>query len=168
VYFLPIAGGGDLTINGSSYPVQNGTYYLIEGNINITVSSNQPGAMGHWTLCIDATAATVSSGKGNNRPPSPCDPGKSLQNDGGTGTGGPTGGKGTVDPGKRTTTGGSSKTPEGTKAPSTKTPRTTTRSTPQRTAPTRSSGGTVTPEKTGGTTKETEAIPPATRRGGGK
>ena len=158
VYFLPIAGGGDLTINGNPYPVQNGTYYLIEGNINITVSSSQPGAMGHWTLCIDATTAVVSSGKGNNRPPSPCDPGKSLQNDGGSGTGGATGGKGAVDPGKKTTTGGSTKTPEGTKAPSTKTPPTTTRTT----------GGTVTPEKTEGRTKETEVIPSGTRRGGGK
>jgi hypothetical protein len=83
VYFLPIAGGGEVTVNGNPYTVENGTYYFFEGNLNITVSSNQPGAMGHWTICLESDQLP-SFGKGNNRPPSPCDPGKALQN-GGTG-----------------------------------------------------------------------------------
>jgi hypothetical protein len=94
VYFLPIAGGGDVMINGNPYPVQNGTYYLFEGNINITVSSNQPGALGHWTLCIETNQAPTF-GKGNNRPQSPCEVGKSLQNDGGKGSGTEGGNRGT-------------------------------------------------------------------------
>jgi hypothetical protein len=94
VYFLPIAGGGDVILNGSPYAVQNGTYYLFEGNINITVSSNQPGALGHWTLCIETNQAPTF-GKGNNRPQSPCEVGKSLQNDGGKGSGTEGGNRGT-------------------------------------------------------------------------
>jgi len=83
VYFLPIAGGGNVTVNGSPFAVDNGTYYLFQGNVTVTVSSNQPGAMGHWTVCLE-TDQLPSSGKGNNRPQSPCETGKALQN-GGTG-----------------------------------------------------------------------------------
>jgi len=86
VYFLPIAGGGNVLLNGSPYALQNGTYYLFEGNMNITVSSNQPGAMGHWTLCLETNQAPTF-GKGNNRPQSPCEAGRTPQNGVGPGRG---------------------------------------------------------------------------------
>ena len=159
VYFLPIAGGGDVTVNGSPYSVQNGTYYLFEGNINVTVSSNQPGAMGHWTVCLE-TDQMPSSGKGNNRPPSPCDAGKALQNGGNGGAinGTPTNGTRqpnvtpkpgrTVEPQKNTTptrTTGTQPSKEVTKP---------------RTNPTRPTGGVTVP------TKEKEKVDTNTSRGG--
>jgi hypothetical protein len=72
IYFLPIAGGGDVTVNGASYPVQSGQYYLFEGNLSVEVSSQKPGAMGHWTVCITADAEPTW-GNGGRRPASPCE-----------------------------------------------------------------------------------------------
>src|SRR5690606_6579203 len=37
VYFKPIAGGGDAIVNGQAYPVQNGQYYLFQGNLTVDV-----------------------------------------------------------------------------------------------------------------------------------
>ncbi|MCB9223882.1 MAG: hypothetical protein H6582_06860 [Crocinitomicaceae bacterium] len=70
-YFKPIAGGGDAIVNGSPYAVQNGQYYLFQGNLTVDVSSSHPGSMGHWEICI--TSNTVPQyGNGNNKPESPC------------------------------------------------------------------------------------------------
>jgi hypothetical protein len=164
VYFLPIAGGGDVILNGSPYAVQNGTYYLFEGNINITVSSNQPGAMGHWTLCIETNQAPTF-GKGNNRPQSPCEAGKSLQNNGSNGTGtNSTPGNRATEPEKKPGTGaakpqGGTGTvrPTNTTKPTTTT-RPTTTTTP--TTTTRPSGGVTTP------TKEVEKVDTNSNPGG--
>lgn len=71
-YFLPIAGGADATVNGAPYPIQSGRYYLFTGNLTVQVSSNHPGSMGHWQICIESTTAP-RSGNGNNRPQSPCE-----------------------------------------------------------------------------------------------
>src|SRR5690606_23929883 len=49
-----------------------GRYYLFTGNLNVQVSSNHPGSMGHWQICIESTTAP-RSGNGNNRPQSPCE-----------------------------------------------------------------------------------------------
>ena len=71
VYFLPIAGGGEATVNGSPFNLSNGNYYLFEGNLTVEVSSQKPGAMGHWIVCVDSDS-NPQSGKGNKRPQSPC------------------------------------------------------------------------------------------------
>lgn len=72
VYFMPIAGGGDVTVNGNPYAVQPGMFYLFEGNLTVEVSSQKPGAMGHWTVCVTSDAAPMS-GNGGRRPVSPCE-----------------------------------------------------------------------------------------------
>ena len=72
LYFMPIGGGGDAMVNGSPYTIRSGQYYLFTGNINVTVSTKNPGSMGHWSVCISANRAPVS-GNGNNRPKSPCE-----------------------------------------------------------------------------------------------
>lgn len=72
VYFKPIAGGGDAIVGGNPYPVQNGQYYLFAGNLTVSVSSNHPGSMGHWQICIES-AKPPRFGNGGNRPDSPCE-----------------------------------------------------------------------------------------------
>ncbi|MFN3916434.1 MAG: hypothetical protein ACK4K0_01720 [Flavobacteriales bacterium] len=72
VFFSAIAGGGNATVNGTPYTIQSGRYYLFSGNLTVSVSNNQPGAMGFWTVCVDADSAP-QSGVGNNRPTSPCE-----------------------------------------------------------------------------------------------
>jgi hypothetical protein len=81
-YFKPIAGGGDAVVNGSTYPVQNGNYYLFTGNLTVDVSTSHPGSMGHWSICIQSNTAPVS-GNGNNRPASPCETNNNNNNGGG-------------------------------------------------------------------------------------
>jgi hypothetical protein len=71
-YFLPIAGGANVTVNGNPFPIESGRYYLFTGNLTVDVRNNHPGAMGHWQICIQADRAPVS-GNGANRPPSPCE-----------------------------------------------------------------------------------------------
>jgi hypothetical protein len=81
VYFKPIAGGGDAIVNGVAYPLQNGQYYLFEGNLTVDVSSSHPGSMGQWEACINSDNAPTF-GNGNDKPTSPCeviDGGKSNQ-----------------------------------------------------------------------------------------
>jgi large repetitive protein len=72
VYFSPIAGGGDVTVAGKPFKVDNGRYYLFTGNLNVDVSSKHPGSMGQWQICLEADKNPVS-GVGNNRPQSPCE-----------------------------------------------------------------------------------------------
>lgn len=72
VYFKPIAGGGDAVVGGNPYPVQNGKYYLFAGNLTVSVSSNHPGSMGHWQICLESIKPP-KFGNGKNRPDSPCE-----------------------------------------------------------------------------------------------
>ena len=72
LFFLPIAGGGDVFVNGNEYSIKNGNYYLFEGNISVDISTKHPGSMGHWQICIDADSAPTF-GNGNKRPKSPCE-----------------------------------------------------------------------------------------------
>jgi hypothetical protein len=72
LFFMPIGGGGNATVNGRPYTVRSGQYYLFTGSLNVTVSTKNPGAMGQWSVCITASRAPVS-GNGNNRPKSPCE-----------------------------------------------------------------------------------------------
>ena len=71
-YFMPIAGGADVEVNGKPYPIQSGRYYLFTGNLEVDVRNNHPGAMGHWQICIKSDTEP-QSGNGNNRPKSPCE-----------------------------------------------------------------------------------------------
>ena len=70
-YFKPIAGGGSAVVNGSSYPLSNGQYYLFSGVLTVDVSSNHPGSNGHWEICIQSNSAPLH-GNGSKRPDSPC------------------------------------------------------------------------------------------------
>jgi len=72
LYIKPIGGGGNATVNGRPYAIRSGQYYLFSGNLNVSVSTKNPGAMGQWSVCIVANRAPVS-GNGNNRPASPCE-----------------------------------------------------------------------------------------------
>jgi hypothetical protein len=84
LYFMPIAGGGDAVVKGSPYSIRPGQYYLFTGNLTVTISTNNPGSMGQWSVCIIADKEPLS-GNGNNRPKSPCeeqmDKGKPKKND---------------------------------------------------------------------------------------
>jgi hypothetical protein len=73
LYIMPIAGGGDAIVKGKPYVLKSGQYYLFTGTLNVTVSTKNPGSMGHWSVCINASQEPVS-GNGNNRPKSPCEP----------------------------------------------------------------------------------------------
>jgi large repetitive protein len=72
LYFMPIGGGGEATVNGRPYAIRSGQYYLFTGKLNVTVSTKNPGSMGQWSICINADRAPIS-GNGNNRPKSPCE-----------------------------------------------------------------------------------------------
>ena len=72
LFFLPIAGGGDVMVNGRPYTIRSGQYYLFTGTLNVTVSTRNPGSMGQWSVCIRSDRMPVS-GNGNNRPKSPCE-----------------------------------------------------------------------------------------------
>lgn len=72
LFFLPIAGGGDVTVSGSPFSIQSGKYYLFEGNLTVELSNNHPGSMGHWQICVDSDTRPTS-GNGKNRPISPCE-----------------------------------------------------------------------------------------------
>ncbi len=72
IYLKPIAGGGDATVNGNSYTLQNGKYYHFSGNLTVSVSTSHPGSMGHWQACIEADS-NPEYGSGGNRPTSPCE-----------------------------------------------------------------------------------------------
>ena len=59
-------------VNGKAYSLKPGQYYLFTGNMSVTVSTKNPGSMGHWSVCITANKAPVT-GNGKNRPKSPCE-----------------------------------------------------------------------------------------------
>lgn len=163
VYFKPIAGGGDATVGGNPYPVQNGQYYLFAGNLTVSVSSNHPGSMGHWQICIESVKPP-QFGNGGNRPPSPCE-NKSMTP--------PKDEPRQIErPSRNIDNKGDTKPKEETKPKTEKQPTRTPR--PTRTNPTRNttqpeSGGEkeeVAPEKATPTRKPTRT--PPTRSGGGK
>lgn len=72
LFFKPIAGGGDAVVNGISYQLRPGQYYLFTGNLTVIVSKGNKGSMGQWSLCITADREPVT-GNGDNRPKSPCE-----------------------------------------------------------------------------------------------
>lgn len=72
VYFYAIGGGGNVTVNGAPFAIQANRYYLFTGNIQVTVSRNDPSAPGQWMVCITTNAAPTS-GAGKMRPLSPCE-----------------------------------------------------------------------------------------------
>jgi hypothetical protein len=72
LYFMPIAGGGYAVVKGTPYTIRPGQYYLFTGNLTVTISTNNPGSMGQWSVCIIADKEPLS-GNGNNRPKSPCE-----------------------------------------------------------------------------------------------
>jgi hypothetical protein len=72
LFFKAIAGGGNAIVNGSPYTILPGNYYLFTGNLTVTVSTKNPGSMGHWSVCINADKIP-QFGNGNNRPQSPCE-----------------------------------------------------------------------------------------------
>jgi len=84
VYFKPIAGGGNANVNGSTYAVQNGNYYLFTGALVVDVSSSHPGSMGHWENCLTADR-NPTFGSGNNKPTSPCASNNNNNNGGNNG-----------------------------------------------------------------------------------
>ena len=72
LYFKPIGGGGDAIVNGEAYRLSPGKDYLFTGSITVTVSTSNPGSMGHWSVCIESDKKPIS-GSGKNRPASPCE-----------------------------------------------------------------------------------------------
>ncbi len=72
LFFKPIAGGGDAIVNGKPYSLRPGQYYLFTGRMTLSVSTKNPGSMGHWSVCIETDRAPVF-GQGNRRPVSPCE-----------------------------------------------------------------------------------------------
>lgn len=72
LFFMPIAGGGDAIVNGKPYSIRSGQYYLFTGNLTVTVSTKNPGSMGHWSVCITSNREP-EYGNGNKRPKSPCE-----------------------------------------------------------------------------------------------
>ncbi|MBT4776577.1 MAG: hypothetical protein HON99_12740, partial [Crocinitomicaceae bacterium] len=84
-YFKPIAGGGNAVVNGSSYPLSNGQYYLFTGVLTVDVGSNHAGSNGHWEICIESNATPVH-GNGSKRPDSPCSS-KTIGNSSGNSSG---------------------------------------------------------------------------------
>jgi PKD repeat protein len=93
LFIMPIAGGGDAIVNGKPYKLNSGQYYLFTGNMTVTVSTTNPGSMGHWSVCIDTDTAPTF-GNGNNRPKSPCEVEEGGGNGNSGGTGGGAGGQG--------------------------------------------------------------------------
>jgi hypothetical protein len=86
LYFKAIAGGGNATVNGNPYTITPGNYYLFTGNLTVTVSTKNPGSMGHWSVCITASG-TPQFGVGNKRPKSPCEETNNNGNPGGRSNG---------------------------------------------------------------------------------
>ncbi len=72
IYFKPIGGGGYAIVKGEVFNLSPGKDYLFKGNLVVSVSTSNPGSMGHWSICIEADREPVS-GNGKNRPTSPCE-----------------------------------------------------------------------------------------------
>lgn len=69
VYFLAIAGGQDVTVNGKSYSIRSGVYYHFEGNLTVQMRWMNS----RWMLCLDSDVEPTF-GSGTKRPKSPCEP----------------------------------------------------------------------------------------------
>jgi large repetitive protein len=72
VYFYAVNGGGSVTVNGKPFAIQPNRYYLFTGNIQVSLTRNDPAAPGQWMICITTDKAPLS-GVGNQRPQSPCE-----------------------------------------------------------------------------------------------
>lgn len=72
VYFYATTGGGNVTVNGQPFVIQANRYYLFTGDVQVSVTKNDPAAAGQWMICITAKKAPVS-GIGSQRPVSPCE-----------------------------------------------------------------------------------------------
>ena len=72
LFIQPTGGGGTATVNGKSYPLKPGQYYLFTGNLKVTVTSRNPGSLGQWWVCAESNREPAT-GNGNNRPKSPCE-----------------------------------------------------------------------------------------------
>jgi hypothetical protein len=72
VYFYATTGGGSVTVNGKPFAIQANRYYLFTGDIQVSVTKNDPAAAGQWMICIN-TKTPPASGIGNQRPISPCE-----------------------------------------------------------------------------------------------
>lgn len=72
VYFKPIAGGGNVTVNGSPLALNNGDYYLFSGNLTVEIKNPNGGGNGHWVICLQSNTMPTF-GNGANKPKSPCD-----------------------------------------------------------------------------------------------
>ena len=72
LYFKPIGGGGEAIVKGQAYRLSPGKDYLFTGSLTVTVSTSNPGSMGHWSVCIESDKEPLS-GSGKNRPASPCE-----------------------------------------------------------------------------------------------
>lgn len=79
LYFKPIAGGGTASVNGKAFNLNPGQYYHFSGNLKVQVTNKHQGAMGHWSVYIESTSEPLT-GKGNNRPTSPCETGTKNKN----------------------------------------------------------------------------------------
>jgi len=77
LFIMPVAGGGDAVVNGKPYNLKPGQFYLFKGSLKVTVSTKNPGSMGHWSVCINSDKEP-EYGNGSNRPKSPCE---ELQNE---------------------------------------------------------------------------------------
>ncbi len=74
LFIKPIAGGGTAKVNGKAYNLNPGQYYLFRGTVRVQVTNSRRGAMGQWSVYIES-GTPPSTGKGNNRPKSPCESG---------------------------------------------------------------------------------------------
>ncbi len=79
LYIKPIAGGGKALVNGRAFNLNPGQYYLFSGNLKVQVTNKRQGAMGQWSVYVESSTAP-STGKGNNRPDSPCETGNKNRN----------------------------------------------------------------------------------------
>jgi len=79
VYFYAISGGGNVTVNGKPFVIQANRYYLFTGDIQVSITRNDPSAPGQWMICITTKSAPLS-GAGNDRPQSPCETADRDQN----------------------------------------------------------------------------------------
>ena len=79
LYFKPIAAGGSALVNGKAYNLNPGQYYLFTGKLKVQVTNKRQGAMGHWSVHVESSSSP-STGKGKNRPQSPCGGGNKKTN----------------------------------------------------------------------------------------
>jgi len=79
LYIKPVGGGGTAIVNGRAINLNPGQYYLFSGNLKVQVTNKRQGAMGQWSVYVESSTVP-STGKGNNRPDSPCETGNKNRN----------------------------------------------------------------------------------------